>query len=96
MASHASVDLKAYRGAHSPTEPLNSLDQARQNMIYAGLANWVVKQLPPQTADRPLRRVGPRVELAIALRARRDHWEHRFSLPARCRFCPPHTALSHA
>ena len=62
---------------------------ARQNVIYARLADWVAasNSLPGRTT--PLRRVGPRFELAIALRARRDHWEHRFSLPHAADFVRP-------
>ena len=82
------VNLKAYQGAHSPTEPLDSLDHARQTAIYARLADWVVEQLTVRT-ETPLRRVGPRFELAVALRARRDHWEHRFSLPHAADFVRP-------
>jgi hypothetical protein len=32
-------DLKDYLGAHSPNEPLNTLDQGQRDKIYARLAN---------------------------------------------------------
>jgi hypothetical protein len=82
------VNLKTYQWAHSSTEPLESLDRAQQNAIYTRLTNWVVAQRTART-ETPLRRVGPRFELAIALRARRDHWEHRFSLPHAADFVRP-------
>ena len=82
------VNLKAYQGAHSPTEPLDSLDQARTDRDLRRLADWVAAQLTARL-ETPLRRVGPRFELAVALRARRDHWEHRFSLPHAADFVRP-------
>jgi hypothetical protein len=82
------IDLKDYLGAHSPNEPLNTLDQGQRDKIYARLANWVAQQLAVTTDVVP-RRIGPRFELAITLRARRDHWEHRFSLPHAADFTRP-------
>jgi TIR domain len=74
------VNLKDYLGAHRPDKPLNRLSEGERDEIYAKLANWVTQQLSVRI-DPPQRHPGPRFELAITLRARRDHWEHRFSLP---------------
>ena len=82
------VDLQAYLGAHNPREPLNTLDRGQRDAIYARLAERVAEWLDPMPAT-PLRITGPRFELAITLRARRDHWEHRFSLPHAADFARP-------
>jgi hypothetical protein len=74
------VNLKDYLGAHSPNEPLDQCDPGLRASIYTRLANWVDQQLSVRGKPRQ-RHLGPRFELAITLRARRDHWEHRFSLP---------------
>jgi hypothetical protein len=74
------VDLQAYLGVHNPREPLNTLNQGQRDAIYARLAERVAQWLDPISVGPP-RRIGPRFELAITLRARRDHWEHSFSLP---------------
>ena len=82
------VDLQAYLGAHNPREPLNTLDQGQRDAIYARLAERVAQWLDPIPAVPP-RRTGPRFELAIMLHARRDYWEHRFSLPQAPDFARP-------
>jgi hypothetical protein len=89
------VNLKDYLGAHSPNEPLNTLDAGARDTIYAKLANWVTRQLairpdtPPRRPNPLPRRPGQRFELAITLRARRDHWGHSFSLPHAADFTRP-------
>jgi hypothetical protein len=82
------INLRDYIGAHSPNTPLNTLDTGARDAIYAKLANWVAQQLAI-TTDVAQRRTGQRCELAIALRARRDDWEHRFSLPHAADFARP-------
>ena len=80
--------MQAYLGAHNPREPLNTLDQGQRDAIYARLAERVAQWLDPIPAVPP-RRTGPRFELAIMLHARRDYWEHRFSLPQAPDFARP-------
>jgi hypothetical protein len=82
------VNLKDYLGVHSPNEPLNTLNRGERDKVYARLADWVAQQLAV-TTDLVLRPTGPRFELAISLRARDDHWEHRFSLPHAANFARP-------
>src|SRR2546427_550683 len=74
------VSLKDSLGAHSPNGPFTPLAAGARDTISAKLANGVPRQLairpdtPPRRPNPLPRRPGQRFELAITLRARRDHW----------------------
>ena len=84
------IDLTAYLAFNTPKTSLETLTKGEASTLYAKLADWLRDQLqPPPTPSRVGSRTGPRYDLAVALQARRRHWEHSFSLPHAVDFVRP-------